>query len=230
MTKADYWVHISEKAQLLLQEFHSLNWRQIFGRYKRKSSVIEYGRIVPSITVSYMDKKEMQNKAYVVNYSIFPFYWSDLLLASIGDKICFLGFLDDLSEREVLFELKKSFPTATLIECKSDMHQSLVDAMCTLKPTSVTIPLLLIGTSFQLRVWKEMANLKEGVYLSYSELAQKIGQDKAFRAVGSAVGKNPIALLIPCHQILQERGGIGGYRWGIMSKLTLLLGQTGIYE
>ena len=78
------------------------------------------------------------------------------------------------------------------------------------------------GTDFQKTVWRELLEIPSGKTVSYGSIARKIGRPKAFRAVGSAVGANPISLLIPCHRVVPETGGIGNYRWGSDRKQALL--------
>jgi AraC family transcriptional regulator of adaptative response/methylated-DNA-[protein]-cysteine methyltransferase len=78
------------------------------------------------------------------------------------------------------------------------------------------------GTEFQRRVWQALRNIPAGQTRSYAQLAQAIEQPGAVRAVGTACGANPIAVLIPCHRVVREDGGLGGYRWGIERKQRLL--------
>jgi len=84
------------------------------------------------------------------------------------------------------------------------------------------LPLDLVGTRFQLRVWEELRRLPPGKTASYGELARKLEHPGAARAVGTAAGKNPVALLVPCHRLLRNDGAMGGYRWGVERKRTLL--------
>ncbi|MEM9260021.1 MAG: MGMT family protein, partial [Bacteroidota bacterium] len=74
------------------------------------------------------------------------------------------------------------------------------------------------GTPFQLNIWRALLHIPEGSLWTYSALAQAAGKPKAIRAVGSAIGKNPIALLIPCHRVIRTSGALGGYRWGVTRK------------
>lgn len=84
------------------------------------------------------------------------------------------------------------------------------------------LPLLLAGTEFQLLVWRALIEIPEGACATYSQVAQGIGRVRAHRAVGTAIGKNPIAYLIPCHRVIQQTGLLGNYRWGVGRKLGLL--------
>jgi len=84
------------------------------------------------------------------------------------------------------------------------------------------IPLDLIGTPFQKEVWQELQNIPYGETRSYKSLAEKIKRPKAFRAVGTANGKNPLCLIIPCHRVIATDGTLGGYSWGLPLKAQLL--------
>jgi AraC family transcriptional regulator of adaptative response/methylated-DNA-[protein]-cysteine methyltransferase len=84
------------------------------------------------------------------------------------------------------------------------------------------LPLDLVGTRFQLKVWEELRRLPAGATTSYGELAKQLDCPGAARAVGTAAGKNPVALLVPCHRLLRNDGAMGGYRWGLERKRALL--------
>ena len=84
------------------------------------------------------------------------------------------------------------------------------------------LPLLLRGTNFQIKVWEALLRIPFGQLASYDGVARYIGQPTASRAVGTAIGSNRLAYLIPCHRVLQKAGGLGGYRWGTARKQALL--------
>ena len=83
-------------------------------------------------------------------------------------------------------------------------------------------PLYLIGAPFQIKVWEALLQVPTGHVTTYSEIAQTIGAPKAVRAVGTAVGRNPISWLIPCHRALRKSGDLGGYHWGLPRKRAML--------
>lgn len=87
-------------------------------------------------------------------------------------------------------------------------------------------PMYLIGAPFQIKVWEALLNVPTGKVTTYSEIAQCIGRPKAVRAVGTAVGRNPISLLIPCHRALRKSGGLGGYHWGLPVKRAILAWES----
>ena len=82
------------------------------------------------------------------------------------------------------------------------------------------------GTAFQVKVWRALLHIPAGNIADYSSIAKRIGTPKASRAVGTAIGKNPIAYLIPCHQVIRQTGGLGDYRWGTHRKQALLIRET----
>lgn len=84
------------------------------------------------------------------------------------------------------------------------------------------VKLHLNGTAFQLKVWKALLAIPVGQLTTYGELASKIGKPKAARAVGTAIGKNPMAYMVPCHRVVQSDGGLGGYRWGKKRKRKII--------
>ncbi|CUA79204.1 methylated-DNA--[protein]-cysteine S-methyltransferase [Anoxybacillus suryakundensis] len=94
------------------------------------------------------------------------------------------------------------------------------------KRTSFSIPLKLVGTPFQMRVWEALQTIPYGQTVSYAHIAKQIGQPKAVRAVGNAVGNNPITIVIPCHRVVRTGGELGGYAWGIERKKWLLEHET----
>ncbi|AST05526.1 methylated-DNA--[protein]-cysteine S-methyltransferase [Anoxybacillus flavithermus] len=94
------------------------------------------------------------------------------------------------------------------------------------KRTSFSMPLKLVGTPFQLRVWEALQTIPYGQTVSYADIAKQIGQPKAVRAVGNAVGNNPITIVVPCHRVVRTGGGLGGYAWGTERKKWLLTHET----
>jgi AraC family transcriptional regulator of adaptative response/methylated-DNA-[protein]-cysteine methyltransferase len=84
----------------------------------------------------------------------------------------------------------------------------------------------LIGAPFQIKVWEALLTIQSGYVSTYSEIAQAIGAPRAMRAVGTAVGRNPVSWLIPCHRALRKSGGLGGYHWGLPVKRAMLAWES----
>lgn len=144
-----------------------------------------------------------------------------VLIASTSNGICFVSFPNN--QKDSLDELKRKFPNQTLIDKQEPIHLKVVNCINeTLNEDIQNIPLDIQGTEFQKRVWAELGKIAVGKTATYSEIAQRIGSPKAVRAVGNAIGKNPIALIIPCHRVLRTSGQLGGYKWGIDLKKRIL--------
>ena len=87
---------------------------------------------------------------------------------------------------------------------------------------------VMIGTDFEIRVWQTLLKIPMGQAATYADVAASIGNPKASRAVGSAVGRNPISFVVPCHRVLAKGGKIGGYHWGLTRKRAILGWETGL--
>lgn len=118
-----------------------------------------------------------------------------------------------------LQSLKVRFPKADFSynQQKADEYGDLI-----FNQTNTEIPLDLHGTEFQIEVWQALLDIPEGLTTTYAEIAKSIGNPKAIRAVGTAIGQNPIAYLIPCHRVVRSDGKLGGYRWGLEIKKKML--------
>jgi AraC family transcriptional regulator of adaptative response/methylated-DNA-[protein]-cysteine methyltransferase len=89
------------------------------------------------------------------------------------------------------------------------------------------VRLVLIGTDFEIRVWQALLRIPMGRAVTYADIARHLGQPTASRAVGSAVGRNPISFVVPCHRVLRGDGQLGGYHWGLTRKRALIGWETG---
>jgi len=114
--------------------------------------------------------------------------------------------------------LKSANPETKILK----QTQQQLEEYFTGKRKSFDIPLDFKGTEFQTQVWKELSRIPYGKTFSYSDIAKKLGRDKAVRAVGTANGKNPICIIIPCHRVIAANGTLGGYSGGLKIKTTLL--------
>lgn len=146
----------------------------------------------------------------------------NVLVAATTRGVCAVAFGDDTN---VLFsELRSRFPRADVQPSDEalDALAAQVVGMIDAARVPATIPLDLMGTAFQQRVWRELRKIPRGETFTYSEIARRIGAPRAVRAVGTACGKNPVAVAVPCHRVLREDGTLGGYRWGLDRKRQLL--------
>ncbi len=146
-----------------------------------------------------------------------------LLVAATERGICrvMLGDNADALEADLLSE----FPTARVVEDKSGKLAGWVGAILAYldaREPHLDLPLDIRATAFQRRVWQELQKIPFGKTRSYAEVARRIGQPNATRAVARACATNPAALIIPCHRVVREDGDLGGYRWGLERKRALL--------
>lgn len=131
--------------------------------------------------------------------------------------LCHLAFVDG-ARREALADLRRRWPRAALREDAAKTGAVSRRAF----GRRGRLDVVLAGTPFQTKVWEALLRIPPGRAASYAQVAAAVGRPKAARAVGAAVGANPVAFLIPCHRVLREGGGLGGYRWGTARKQALL--------
>lgn len=147
------------------------------------------------------------------------------LVASTPRGLCHLAFVDEGDEQEALEELISRWPDATLT--RDDAHASSIARAIWGTEGRHPLALSVAGTNFQLKVWQALVDLGGRSTTTYTDVARAVGADTATRAVGSAVGANQIAWLIPCHSVLRKDGGLGGYRWGEDRKRAMLAWRGG---
>ena len=141
-----------------------------------------------------------------------------LALAMATDRgLCGLGFAEEFGQAATMADLRARWPEAAFVE----------DAASVAPQVKAVLggdggQLHLIGAPFQIKVWEALLRIPSGHVTTYSEIARVVGNPKAVRAVGTAVGRNPISLLIPCHRALRMSGGLGGYHWGLPVKRAML--------
>jgi AraC family transcriptional regulator, regulatory protein of adaptative response / methylated-DNA-[protein]-cysteine methyltransferase len=142
------------------------------------------------------------------------------LMAALEDRLCALSFLEG---NDGLAELQARWPLAALVQDTAGLAPmaASLQSRFTAGPRQ-PLALLLQGTPFQLKVWEALLTIPEGRVLSYGDLARTLGDPGAGRAVGGALGHNPIAYLIPCHRVIQASGALGDYHWGAERKRALL--------
>lgn len=161
-------------------------------------------------------KKELAKLTIYYSFADSPF--AKLCMASTVEGLCSVSLVMG-TERQAIELVHKSFPGATLEAFVRPDHLEFLKVF-TKKPVSLRFHLL--GTPFQLDVWSALLNIPLGSTTTYGSLAAEIGRPKAFRAVGSAVGDNPIFHAIPCHRVLPASGGVGNYFWGAEIKKAIL--------
>ena len=136
--------------------------------------------------------------------------------------ICGVGFAAEMGVDAAFEDLIQRWPQADFIEDPMRLRPWVLQAFGAGHGKLDKAPLFLIGAPFQIKVWEALLAIPSGHVTTYSEIAQAIGSPRAVRAVGTAVGRNPISWLIPCHRALRKSGGLGGYHWGLPMKRTML--------
>lgn len=144
------------------------------------------------------------------------------LVMGTGKGICGLGFSAEMGEAETMEDLVNRWPDAEFVEDPMRLRPWVLAAFGAKEAELNQAPLFLIGAPFQIKVWEALLQIPSGHVTTYSEIAESIGSPRAVRAVGTAVGRNPVSWLIPCHRALRKTGGLGGYHWGLRVKRALL--------
>ncbi|SFT06487.1 DNA-O6-methylguanine--protein-cysteine S-methyltransferase /Transcriptional regulator Ada [Sulfitobacter marinus] len=157
-----------------------------------------------------------------ISWGWFDSPFGPALVMGTDRGICGLAFSAETGEAEAMRDLRSRWPGATFVENPDLLRDWVETAFGARAGSNEKAPMYLIGAPFQIKVWEALLNIPSGNVTTYSEIAQKIGTPKAVRAVGTAVGRNPISWLIPCHRALRKSGGLGGYHWGIPVKRALL--------
>lgn len=155
-----------------------------------------------------------------INYSFAESPFGNLIVASTPKGVCYMAFNDD--EAIALHDLKAKFPNA-IFQRKVDLIQQ--NSLFIFQNDWNKLPevkLHLKGTDFQLKVWETLLKIPIGNLSTYGNIAEQIGKPNASRAVGTAIGSNPVAFLIPCHRVIQSSGNIGGYMWGNTRKTAII--------
>lgn len=145
-----------------------------------------------------------------------------ILIAASDRGVCAILIGDD--PNELARDLQDRFRRAHLIGGDAGFEQLVAQVVGFVEAPSrgLDLPLDVRGTAFQQRVWQALRDVPAGKTVSYATIADRIGAPKAFRAVGSAIAANPIAVAIPCHRVIRHDGGLSGYRWGVERKRALL--------
>ena len=145
-----------------------------------------------------------------IRYGVHATPFGDAMIAMTSRGICNLSFSID----EALDDVRASWPEARIIEDTKATAPVIADAFQNTRRS----PLHIRGTNFQIKVWQALLKLPHDRFLSYDHVARAIGMSSAHRAVASAIGRNPVAVLIPCHRVIRKTGAWGDYRWGALRK------------
>jgi AraC family transcriptional regulator, regulatory protein of adaptative response / methylated-DNA-[protein]-cysteine methyltransferase len=165
-------------------------------------------------------------KGVTISFASVPSQLGRMMLGATDRGLCFVQFGD--THKGLLAMLEKEYPFATLVSVVKPYHSDFQLWIETLNSymagsrISLALPIDIQATAFQLRVWNYLQSIPYGEVRSYQEVAEGLGEPRAVRAVAGACARNKVALLIPCHRVLRSNGDLGGFRWGLDRKRTLI--------
>jgi AraC family transcriptional regulator, regulatory protein of adaptative response / methylated-DNA-[protein]-cysteine methyltransferase len=168
-----------------------------------------------------------------LRYGFHPSPFGTAIVIASGRGLAGLAFADPDEEQPAFADMQRRWPRATYIEDTAgtaDLAQRIFDTRMWREDQPLRV--VLIGTDFEVRVWETLLKIPMGRAVCYSDIANKISNPKASRAVGAAVGRNPLSFVVPCHRALGKSGALTGYHWGITRKQAMLgweAGQVGIH-
>ena len=174
------------------------------------------------ITTQAMTPGEAKKKGLgvEVSYGYGLTLFGEALLAWTDRGVCFLGFCHEEGKQHTLEQFKGQWPDASLSENSLEANNKLSEIFNEKERKQLKI--WLRGSPFQLRVWEALLSLPAGTHCTYGQLAAFSGNAGASRAIGSAIGRNPVSWLIPCHRVINSLGALGGYRWGTNTKQAII--------
>lgn len=174
------------------------------------------------ISIEGMTPAEFKNggKNLLINYSFAESPFGNIIVASTSKGICHLAFFEE--ERKAFEALENHFPNAHFKQMVDLIQQNALYIFRHNWDKLSEIKLHLKGTDFQLKVWETLLKIPLGQLATYGTIAGQINNPNASRAVGTAIGSNPVAFLIPCHRVIQSTGTFGGYMWGATRKTAII--------
>lgn len=158
-----------------------------------------------------------------ITYGLHDTPLGEIVIAESNKGLCWLGFMVKGYKGDGFERMKEFFPESEFVRDDKKTKKTVNQVMEAWDHDTLDdIKLDLRGTEFQRSVWKALLQIPKGEVISYGDVANDIGKPKASRAVGSAVGENPVSLIVPCHRVVQSSGGLGNYGWGIDLKEKIL--------
>ena len=174
------------------------------------------------VNIERMTPGEFKNggESLVIKYCFAESPFGQIIIASTPKGICHISFEEN--KKHALSKLKKTFPNASYHQVIDKFQQDALFIFQKDWSRLDEIKLHIYSTPFQLKVWESLLKIPEGRLTTYGSVAKSIGDSKASRAVGTAIGNNPVAFLIPCHRVIQSTGNLGGYMWGATRKSAII--------
>lgn len=174
------------------------------------------------INIEGMTPGEYKNggESLSINYSFVESPFGDIIVAATPKGICHMAFVEN--QTVALGVLQEKFPNARYNQMVDSLQQNAIFIFTQDWSKLGEIRLHLRGTDFQLKVWEALLKIPMGRLTTYGDIASKLNNPNASRAVGTAIGDNPVAFLIPCHRVIRSSGELGGYHWGLTRKAAII--------
>ncbi len=220
-------VHTLERAKALLSESRSI--LDVTNSLGLSSGSRLYDHFIHIEAVTPGEFK-MKGAGLTIECAIHDTPFGQAFIATTPRGICNFSFPANLNLDELMFDIEKRWPKATLTRNQTSTHKVVKEMFSEFKESNGPLSLYLSGTNFQINVWKALLQIPPAKLVSYAQVARTIGYPNSARAVGQAVGKNPIAFLIPCHRVIAQSGTLGGYHWGTIRKQAMQSWETARYE
>jgi AraC family transcriptional regulator, regulatory protein of adaptative response / methylated-DNA-[protein]-cysteine methyltransferase len=163
-----------------------------------------------------------------MSFGFHPSPFGEAILVATERGLAGLGFVDDGDREAALADMRRRWPKAEYAEdaaATAPLAHRIFDPLSWHSEQPLRV--VLIGTDFEVRVWQTLLRIPLGRATTYSEIASRVGKPSAARAVGAAVGKNPISFVVPCHRVLGRSGALTGYHWGLTRKQAILGWEAG---
>ncbi|WP_204383057.1 bifunctional transcriptional activator/DNA repair enzyme AdaA [Aeromonas veronii] len=216
-----------ERAKALLQESRPL--LEVADTLGLSSGSRLYDHFVQLEAVTPGEYKQ-RGAGLVIDHGVHDTPFGQAFVALTQRGVCNFSFLDEKTPEVPLAALAHNWPEAELREAPSRTQNVINTMFDGSKAPDRPISLHVSGTNFQISVWRALLQIPPAKVVSYAQVASAVGNPKAARAVGLAVGANPVALMIPCHRVIQQNGKLGGYHWGETRKQAIHAWEAARYE
>ncbi len=216
-----------ERAKALLQESRPL--LEVADTLGLSSGSRLYDHFVQLEAVTPGEYKQ-RGAGLVIDHGVHDTPFGQAFVALTPRGVCNFSFLDDQAPEAPLAALAQRWPAAELREAPSRTQEVIHTMFDGSKTPDRPLSLHVSGTNFQISVWRALLQIPPAKVVSYAQVASAVGNPKAARVVGLAVGANPVALMIPCHRVIQQNGRLGGYHWGETRKQAIHAWEAARYE
>ena len=166
---------------------------------------------------------KQKGRGLVIDYGFHPSPFGVCFIALTDRGICGLSFMENIARTEIPKSFYEEWSNATFHHDQKKTFEYVKEIFSSkVSHDKKSLKALFLGTNFQIKVWEALLRIPSGAAVTYTDVARMAGSPQAVRAVGTAIGKNSIAYLIPCHRVIRGVGAMGGYRWGLIRKRMIL--------